>query len=65
MKTYIIGCKVADIVNFFIRRKWFVKYSCTSGFQKFSLIIEYYVEGEGGQLESKLLAKTISIRTES
>jgi len=31
MKTYKIGYEVADIVNFDIRRKWFVTYSCTCG----------------------------------
>jgi hypothetical protein len=40
MKTYIIGCEVADIVNVDIRRAWFVKYSCPCGLQTFALIIE-------------------------
>jgi len=35
MKAYIIGCEVADIVNFDIRRKGFVKYSCSCGLEIF------------------------------
>jgi len=33
MMTYIIDYVVADIINFDIRKKWFVKYSCTCGLQ--------------------------------
>jgi len=40
MMTYIIGYKAADIVNFDIRRNWFVKCICTSGLQTVSLITE-------------------------
>jgi len=35
MKSYKIGYEVAYMVKFVIKRKWFVKYSCTCGMENF------------------------------
>ena len=35
MKSYKIGYAVAYMVKFVIKRKWFVKYSCTCGMENF------------------------------